>query len=97
MIFYGTHYPMLCARAHTHLTHVSQCTGVPSLHLCACVHVHKSVAGSGIYSRACSNSPSSLQKLDSIHPFHYWECLLHIRTWAGLEGDRYKPLLVGEG
>lgn len=50
VIFYGTHYPMLCMHTHTHPTHVSQCRGVPSLHLCACVHVHKSVAGSGIYS-----------------------------------------------
>lgn len=98
VIFYGTHYPMLCAHTPPH-THT--CPSVGVCQACTCmhgyIHVHKSVAGSRIYSRACSNSPSSLQKLDSIHPFHYWECLLHIRTWAGLEGDRFKPLLVGEG
>lgn len=48
VIFYGTHYPMLCV--HTPHTHMSQCRDVPSLHLCACIHVHKSIAGSGIYS-----------------------------------------------
>lgn len=60
VIFYGTHYPMLCVHPPPPPPHMPQCRDVPSLHLCACVHVHKSVAGSGIYSRACSNSPSSL-------------------------------------
>ena len=57
VIFYGTHYPLLCV----HTPHPHTCPSVGMCQACTCVHVyvHKSVAGSGIYSRACSNSPSS--------------------------------------
>lgn len=74
-------------------THVSQCRGVPSLHLCMgtymCTECRKALEPTvGLLQLT-----RAFTKLDPIHPFHYWECLLHIRT-CRWEGDRSSPYRV---